>query len=478
MNASKLLYSSHRNLCAAAGMPIIPRRRLQLMLDELGPWLTKAKALDLIGRIDNEDPDQAIPAEYELSLQWAVSRIAELEIDPDFGGRTPDILTDDLFPQQSTVIEVTAISDEPLSGEGAMERTANIINQFADRVRPKASKHLHYTFQETSGYKPAKLKVPFGPFTHQSQYYRKRLTSWKFSLTPAHEAQMRGWLKDWPPAKPLSIVGEGTAVVIVWKDKVHSFNKTFSSMPSEAHDLKKNPIYERLKEKEKQLSKSPTGYLKCIFLGDAGCRLLREPNDFDGTRRRVSGKDIIQKFLADSAIDIVCILTPRRKNENARWDNSNPRLWHLYIYDKWQRPQGYHAPLERLRELLPHPYLHAYQARSWMQQGFLAPQARGQYLPLGYSGGSLGSTARISARALMKLLAGRMSATQFKNWITGDRNQFDFWLGKGYSISDVSFESQGADQDDDYIVLKMELDPNASPLRIPHQLMDDEKNKK
>ena len=49
----------------------------------------------------------------------------------------------------------------------------------------------------------------------------------------------------------------------------------------------------------------------------------------------------------------------------------------------------------------------------------------------------------------MELLAGRMDATQFKTWITGERNQFEFWLAKGYSISEISFESQEAMRDDD-----------------------------
>jgi hypothetical protein len=53
-------------------MPIFPRRQLQLMLDELGPWLVKSKATDLLKRIDNEDPDQSIPGEYELGVGGAL----------------------------------------------------------------------------------------------------------------------------------------------------------------------------------------------------------------------------------------------------------------------------------------------------------------------------------------------------------------------------------------------------------------------
>ncbi|HBO42346.1 MAG TPA: hypothetical protein DD670_00075, partial [Planctomycetaceae bacterium] len=421
-------------------MPIFPRRQLQLMLDELGPWLSKSKATDLINRIDHEDPDQAIPAEYELGIGWALSKVADVEIGPIFGGKNPDFLSADLFSDKPAVIEVTALSDDALSGESSMERTANIINQFANKVRKKASDNLHYQFLEASGYHPVKLKVPLGPWTHQSQYFRRRLTSSKFKLTMAHEVQLRQWLSVWPPTQPLRIDGEGTAVVVSWKKWVHPRTKTFSSMPSEAHDLKHNPLYARLKEKEKkQLVFVPTDHLKCIFLGDAGCRLLRQPMDFDGTNRRVSGRDIVLKFLNDSKVDVVCIFTPKRRNENLTWNHNNPRKWHVYVFDNRTLGEKYYEKVFEINSKLPSPYLDGYQARSWMQQGMLAPQARGQYLGTTFSSGGKGVTARISARALLEMLAGRIDYEQFKHWVVGgdkDKNLFDHWLSQGQSISD------------------------------------------
>jgi hypothetical protein len=454
-------------------MPIFPRRQLQRMLSELGPWLTKPKATDLVKRLDNRDPSQAIPAEYELGLAWAVSKVAHLHIDPNFGGKIPDLLSNNLFPDKPIVIEITALSDDAISGQPSMENTAKIINRFADTIIKKASKNLHYTFLETHGYRPVKLKTPIGPWTHENRYYRKRLTSWNFKLTREHEARLRKWLADGPPHQPLQINGEGTSVVVSWKKLAHPSLNTFSSMPSEVHDLTNNPVYDKLKEKEDQLRFVPDNYLKCIVLGDAGCTLLRQPTDFDSSERTVSGKEIVWKFLQGSSVDRVCIFSPRRRYENSPGDFDNPRLWHIYIFEKKERSPGYIDPMGTLNDLLPRPYLHAYQARSWMEQRFLAPQARGQYLPLSVSGGPMGATAKISARALIELLAGRMNATQFKNWITGDRNQFEVWLSKGYAISDIRFESQGADRDDDYVVLKMDIDPNASKLQIPDKLKSD-----
>ncbi len=458
-------------------MPIIPRRQLQLMLDEMSPWLNSSKAADLINRIDHKDPDQSIPAEYELGIGWALSKVADVEIEPVFGGKTPDFLSSNLFSDKPAVIEVLALSDDALSGESSMERTANIINQFSDKVRKKASKNLHYQFLEESGYSPVKLKVPIGPWTHRDQYFRKRLTSPEFKLTEAYEAQLCQWLSVWPPSKPLRIVGEGTVVVVSWQEWVHPMTKTFSSMPSETHDLKHNPLYKRLKEKEKQLAFVPADHLKCIFLGDAGCRLLRQPMEFDSTNRRVSGKDIILKFLADSKVDIVCIFTPKRGNDNSTWSSDNPRKWHVYVFDNLQLAEKYYENIFEMNSKLPSPHLDGYQARSWMRQGMLDPQARGQYVGSSFSFGRNSMTARVSARALLELLAGRLNYQQFQQFVVGDdgiKIAFENWLAEGNSISGVAFESNGADQDDDYVVINFTRDANASCLRLPTKFSRDD----
>ena len=460
-------------------MPIFSRRAIQLMLDELGPWLTRSKALDILNRVEkHDDADQTIPAEYELGISWAVSKLAELEISPTFGGKNPDLYSENLWPGQPMVIEITALSDDALSDKSVMNRTANIINQFADTVRRKASNNLYFTFLERSGYKKMKLEKPIGPWKFQSQYFREGLASRKFKLTDAHRTAIREWLKEWPPKSNLQINGEGTAVIVSWQKWVHPHSKTHSSMPSEVHDLKDNPIYERLKEKEKQLSTAPKGSLKCIILGDAGCTLLRIPKDHFSGQSRKSGQDIIYEFLRNSSVDVVCILSPRRKNENSISDLNNPRLWHTFIYDKWQRPEGFQYPFERIRALLPPPYLHGYQARSWVEQGLMSPQSRGQYLGLSFhSRGGFSLKAKISARAVLELLAGRLSPEQYQKMFFRDhRNQFEYYLSQGYGISDVALESTEADRDDDYLVISLAPDPNASALRLPDSLMKDEES--
>jgi len=84
---------------------------------------------------------------------------------------------------------------------------------------------------------------------------------------------------------------------------------------------------------------------------------------------------------------------------------------------------------------------------------------------------------KLSARALLELLAGRMANDDIKKWITGDHNPFEHWLAKGYAISDIELEAQGANEDDDYVVIKVAPDPNGSRLRLPPQLLSGQPDK-
>lgn len=441
-------------------MAIFARRQLQQMLDVIGPRLKRGS--DLLKRLDNTAPNQALPAEYELALGWAMSQVGDIEIEPSVGGKTPDFLVTGLFPGQSAIIEVAALSDEGLSGEASMERTANIVGNFANTVRKKAGDHLYFQFFERSGYQSGPAP---GQIWSQSNYYRKRLTSTKFALTDAHKVQLREWMATWPPTTPLRIAGDETALEITWQAYVHPMARVFSSMPSVSHSLTDNPVYKKLEEKERrQVKIAGDGFMRCIFLGDAGCRMLRVPREYDPTNRVVSSENVIRHFLANSSVDLVAVFSPRRRNENALQPHGNPRVWHAYYYDRYARPDGFHDGLARVRDLLPKPYLHGYQARSWLRQGMLNPQGRGQYLPAVVMGGRDEMSIKMSARAIFELLAGRMSAAEALNRTTGGENLFELWLKAGHAVSNVRFEPNADGKDDDYVIFEFSKDANASPL--------------
>jgi len=229
-----------------------------------------------------------------------------------------------------------------------MERAANIILQFADRVRKSTSPHLHFQFNEKSGYESGK-------------YQRFRRITSDFQLTAPLEETLRNWLAktDWPNPDRIRLTNDKIDVVIQWKKYVHPEGRTFSSMPAIAYDIEDNPVYRRLKSKRSQLSGAPEGSLRCIFLGDAGCDILRNLSRSDLTGRVVSGEQIIHHFLKKSSVDLVVVFSAQRKH--ASNPIGSPRIWRVTYFDKREAmPPSECLGLQAIARTLPAPTYEAY----------------------------------------------------------------------------------------------------------------------
>jgi hypothetical protein len=452
-------------------MPIFGRRQLQQIFNELGPWLVRSKATDLLKRLENVSPDQAIPAEFELALDWAVTKMAQLEIDHPMGNRTPDIYSADLLPSGPVSIDIAAISDVLLSGEAFMRRAARIINKACDEIQKGSSAHLHYTFGEQSQYPRDD--------SGRSRFDRRRLITKSFQMDSQLRNALAGWFKSGRSRKPLGWSGKNINVTITWReDYVHPQLNTFCTMPSLAYDLRENPVYQVLKSKADQLRAVPNGTHRGIFLGDAGCQLFNDIYRVDRVNYTFSGQQVIEAFLSDECdIDFVAVFSVKRAKSGS-WDSSkNPRIWYLYVFEQKGSPQKIDfSRVQHMRELLPAPYLSGYEARSWHEQGFFTPQARGQYLSTTISGGKESMTIQISARAVQELLAGRLTAKEFENWTVGRHpNPFERQLALGRTISSVDFVPKDVNADDDYLVFTFREDPAAAALRMPSTLRNNVK---
>jgi hypothetical protein len=224
------------------------------MLDGLAPLLSLAKAKDILRRLEHKNAKDALAAEIELGLLWGINQVAHLEIEPALPGSParPDAFSRDLFARKQAVIEITAISDDTFSGQADMDRAANIISQFATRVRKGAAANLHFHFMEGSRQEKGRRK-------------RVRRITPAFRLTPEFEAVLIEWLKakDWSNPEAVRLTDTEIDVVIRWKKYVHPHGRTFSSMPPVADHVEDNPVFKALERKERQLSKVPSGTLKC-----------------------------------------------------------------------------------------------------------------------------------------------------------------------------------------------------------------------
>lgn len=443
-----------------ANMPVFTRRRLQSMLDALSERTEIAKLSDIRARLESKRVDQALPAEMEIGVLWALSKLGEVEIEPEwFGTRRPDAYSECLFDSSPCAVEVTAISDARLSQVDEMRRIAARLCDFANSVRKGHGKHLHFTFAEESGYTV-------------EGYVRKRRIDRDFVPNEATREVLRVWLEQSDRSAPLAVSQGNTNFVVTWHDiQQHPLGNFFSSMPAEAYSLEDNPLFEALTEKKRQLSIPEFEGLRCVLVADAGARLLRDLNPSMRSIGAVTGSQVIEHFLskADGAVDAVIILAPIRKSRSINW-TSERRLWRADLFARRGLVLS-RSGVDDLVAHLPLPRFEGYQARSLHQQAAYRHDARGWYLGTHMASKETAMTIKISARALLDLLAGRITTEQFQNF-TGladkltQRNIFAHRLNQGDILSDIEIEPGGIDEDDDWLVVHFKQDPAAAPLKV------------
>lgn len=438
-------------------MPVFARRRLQAMLDDLAPQLSSSKAKDLLRRLeDKKRVEQVLPAEMELGLLWALSKFGPLEIEPN-GGKGADCFTAHFLPLLAA-IEITAVSDNSLSGEEVMDRIALQICSIANRVKKRSGQFLYFSFREEHGYE-------------NGRYFRRRLAPANYQLPASTVEQVSTWVAhERRPGDQLPLHGVGLSMVVEWKAyRQIRYHNCHCSMPPEAYDLVDNPLYEALERKLGQLKGAPSESYRLIFLADVGSTLLNRLGtlgEIDFTRRRYSGREIILKFVSEHSdrLDGVVVFSPKREEDILRREVH----WRASMFPR----SGFDVlpdPVKQLLTYLPRPRYEGYQARSLFRQGVFDPKGRGEYLGTHIRWNKeTGVKVSMPARALLDLLAGRISPEQFRYFIGDDKNKvplFQHYLDTGHTLSKVEIESGGFDHDDDHLVFEFTDDPAARPLK-------------
>jgi len=428
------------------------------MLHELGPFLTQQKANDIWSRVEHKRTSSAAAAELELGLLWTIGQVAHLEVEPAFPPKQTqiDAISKDLFGTPAA-IEITALSDDTFSGKSDMDRAASIIGQFSERVRGGANNRLYFEFTERS-------------FYENGQFNRVRNVTPTFTLTSTIEDQLVAWLGKAGPPAPTSIriTNENIDVKVSWRQSVHRLFRTHCSMPAVAYHVEDNPVYKALRKKERQLGAAPTTYKKCIFLADAGCSMLRWLKPLNTAGREIGGEQVIQHFLTDADVDLVCVFSASRSAREFLTGRST-LFWQVTIFPRPDR--NIDVSYDNVRKLaarLPQPNLEGYQARSRHLQGSFHPQARGDYLGTHMTSNGFSASVKLSARLVLEFLSGRISPDQFKQFaFRNDDNLLETFLSRGMTIKAVRIEGAGLDDDDDHFVFELDFDAAASPLQKP-----------
>jgi hypothetical protein len=452
---------------------IFSRRRLQSMLDDLSPALTGGKGKDLLNRLNSEKlVDQALPAEMELALLWAIHSLGDMDVEPEWWGdsKRPDAVTEHLMVGKIAAIEIAATNDNSLSGEAEMDAIALQIGKVANQAKAGSADFLSYRFGETSGYDAGK-------------YYRRRLAPKGFELDENHRAGIAGWVASGQSTSiGLRLQAEGLDVVIEHKSyKQTRYHNISSSMPAEAHSLDDNPLFDLLKRKKRQLKAAAPSTLRFLFVADVGSSLLNRIGRMgwsDPVGRTVSGEQIIKHFVRTYAQDIDAVVVFSPTIERSSWLGSDPtgrqpKRWSVAMFSADTLTEIPEA-LRHIADMLPAPHYEGYQARSLFRQGSFSPDKHGQYLGMTVTtnGKDNCHSIHFPARLLVDLLAGRITEEWFRNYHTnGGRNSnlFAHWLKMGMTLSSVEMAPRSVDEDDDHVILHFSDDPAARPFRLKEE---------
>lgn len=434
-------------------MSLFSRRRLVAMLRDIAPLFQSGRQSQLIGRLTSSRVDQVLPAQMELALLWGLSQIGKLTLEPELPGSTrrPDALSETLIAGRSTLIEIAALTNARLSGEESMVRTVRLICQFAARIKPASKDHLFFTFGYANEYLGGRL-------------LRKRLVDEGFDLTADIKNDLRTWLAGpLHDESKLRLITDTTNVCVSWREQKQTSRNFFSPMPSEAQNIEDNPLWDILKSKAKQLRHIAPKKDKCVFLADVGSDLLRKIDDSDRLQRTFNGAQIIRHFLEKNpdSFDLVCVFSPNRARP-AGFGSYRPIKWKVTAFAPFGANPNL-GGLTKLAECLPVTLLEGYQARSLHQQNSSAGADRRLHCATSLSLKGAKMTLSISSRAVLSLLAGKITHPEFLRLVEMDRqgfpNQFELRQKAGDAITEVRFDGGGLDSDDDHIAFDFGPDP-------------------
>ena len=431
-------------------MPIFSRRRIQQMLDDLIGVVAPAQ---FIGRLNDKRFENALPAEAELALVWAASRLGGFESEPKWyspEGRLPEGISTALFPGHDTVFDVKAVSDRALPGVVGMRTLSAKLVEAANKARKGSGRNLSFFFFERRDYRNPKL--------HRSIHAPP-----KHVLGEAALATLTAFVRSSPPEGSHVDIVDGELIVrVTWKPGTHPLFNFRSSTVNEIFDPDDNYIAAALREKARQLRSPDFVGLKGVLLADIGSATLKRLKGIDQLGRSASGRQIIQRYLdkPDGGLDFVCVFSPR--GETSMWQQTR-HFWQVTAFVR----SGLQLPMECLNALadqLPAPRFDGYQLEHLHEQRLFGEQSRGWYLGSRMTSNTVDHkmTATFSARAFHEFLAGRIDGDRLRENMIGLTAAFEYQLARGHTIQNARIVPSGIDEDDDLIELTFAPDPAAS----------------
>jgi hypothetical protein len=445
----------HLYHAASGSMFVFSRRAIQRCLDGLNDVLSSDQRNGLAKRLNRVGPGR-FAASWEACLLYAFSRLGAVSHEvPLPNGSKPDISF--RYPGEKAlgfIADVTAISDEG-------RHNANPVQDFAEQLARIARNvgldpdHIRYSVRGrnsgTYGYQKTTLLLP--PQGEITDFLSTRVLPFLERIRDQQSSEDH-----------LSIESDEVSVTISY-----AISQRFMTGGYPAYDIarspKKNPLWNKLVDKASKLeagaSIAPIGIIAC----DAGCSLFNRSASFD----TFTVTDIARQFFKEHPLISFVLLLSIREIDPLTRGKRRFRIEPVFY------PPRKGSTTLRLQNTmldavtkLPKPVLSTLNAYM---------QCRRPGYTLGHLGGYQLSRSfvKISARCVLEMLAGRMTASDFNEahgWLpgpgsgTGVANPFEGCLQQGRMITRIRVDAD-EDDSDDWITIEFgEPDPAISPFVV------------
>jgi hypothetical protein len=435
-------------------MAIFSRRIVQRCIDEIRALnLLQKENLDKLiqNELNSSDPGTSIAFEWEVIILAALSKVSEIEYEKKFieGGSSPDIFCK-LSSGVCFVADITTISDRNAHKENPVNYFFQEVHKFLNK-KGVSSQGINIQINGSSvgKYGDEKMEIDLPPKGEIPKFIKDNLAPFAKTVYNNKFESYQISIKD-------------GAITISYQP-----NDVFSSggYPSytSLYSLTRNPIFNRLEEKSKQLKKSGFLGINGIFLCDGSCDALNKSNT--GVSEISQDKIINHFFRSNPRISFVITISPEERYSGFHLPVKQEKYNKLIFFSNpnatYPVDNEIFSTLDLMGQYLPRPESMPYNALSYLEKN----QNKGLSHYGGYS--MQGNTIKIPSRTLVEILAGDLDIKNI-DYHNEDFQIFKYFkhrISEGKMIEKIDVE-KSSDDDDDWIVIRFgESDAAISPYQ-------------
>ena len=391
----------------------------------------------------NRHNSESLAGEWEVLLLNVLSKLGTVEYEKQFSGaKKPDIFfKSPTLPQ--FLADITTVSDASYESNNPTEYFHRCIREyFRENGIPASGLFVQIDSKKVGAYRNSKVRLCL---PHKSEIY---------DFVRRHFKPVVDSIKTTPRRAFRTMISEGRAnIQVSFNPNDRHFAASHSSY-NVPYSLRRNPIYNRLKVKSRQLRESGFEGLAGVFLCDGNCIALRSamPAPEEYTKQGI----IREAFRQNSTLSFVVTLTVDERRHPLGIEAQRHVKAEFYVnpQSNYIASREFCERLSAICEFFPVPQA--------TPDNALRHMATTKHLGCSFFGGGCmhGNEITIPSRTLTEILSGTLKYNATTNEKAGPlaaiawmREFFQRQVSAGRTIDGVSMV-KCPDEDDDWIKIR------------------------